>query len=144
MGDAHLTPAEKLRVVTDWKKSCLEMPHSDGQGGKGYPDKDILRWCDLLNSMPGICTIQSCAGHSSSGGRHIDSPGHLWLRLDKRMSAVFDAGALELAAAPVIERVSKIYTSWGQEIISIEFAGNERGKLEESMSLIIGFFQSLI
>jgi hypothetical protein len=42
-----------------------------------------------------------------------------------------------------VERVSRIYASWGEQIVEIVFAGSERGLLKESMELIVGFFEML-
>ena len=98
--------------------------------------------CAKLNAIPGVCTVQSCAGHGNPSS--VESPGHVWVRLDRAMSAAFDAKALELAAhTKLIERVARIYAPWGQEVASITFAGNERGLLTDSMRLIVTFFRSL-
>jgi hypothetical protein len=103
----------------------------------------MLPWCDRLNAIPGVCTLQSCAGHAASDGGVI-APGHLWVWLDRETSDAFDANAFHLAVKTrYIERVAKEYTAWKQEVASITFAGNERGLLHYSMSIILAFFESL-
>ena len=113
------------------------------QGILGYPDQDILSWCDKLNAIEGVCTIQSCAGHGpETNGCY--AAGHLWLRLDPVLSAAFEERVFELAQdTRHIERISKIYQSWGHEVTAIEFAGNGHALLTESMQVIYGFFESL-
>lgn len=73
----------------------------------------------------------------------MEYAGHLWLRLDRAMSTAFDAEAYTLATDERIEQVSRVYTSWGKEIASITFAGNERDSLNESMTVIVAFLRSL-
>lgn len=144
--DRHLSPARKREALAGWE-ACKGSGTSLGDGapgGAGYPDPEMFRWCDRLNAIPGICTLQSCAGHLDAGGRGVTSPGRLWLLLDPEMSAAFDARALDLAAdSDHIERVCRIYSSWGEEVTSIEFAGNERGMLEASMRRILAFFEAI-
>jgi len=60
----------------------LTRPPSDEPGG---PDPEILPWLLLINVIPGIYTVQSCAGHikgepkaDKQGG---PEGGHLWVRL---------------------------------------------------------------
>jgi hypothetical protein len=101
-------------------------------------------WCDRLNALPGVCTVQSCAGHTPEETGGGFRSGHVWLLLDEEMSTAFDTRAMELAAQEEhIERVSRIYAPWGQEVTSITFAGNERGLLDESMRIVLEFFLSL-
>lgn len=138
-----LTEDEKRAEIAEWEAACRAWPSASGDvGGRGFPDPDMIPWCRAVNAIPGVCTVQSCAGHESPGGYY--SPAHLWLRLDPAMSAAFNAEALRLSANTArIEQVSRVYTSWGKEIASITFAGNERDSLNESMALIVAFLQSL-
>jgi hypothetical protein len=59
------------------------------------------------------------------------------------LSARFDANALNLAVQPGIERVARHYTGWGQEVAVIEFQGEEWGRLDASMNVIVNFLTSL-
>lgn len=139
----YLTPFEKERVLTEWRETLRSMPKavpSDGDE-RGYPDPPIVPWCEELNDVTGICTVQSCCGHKRLDGTFVS--GHLWLRLDKEMAARFDMQALALAGASGIERVSRLYSQWGAEVVEIVFLGNERGQLERSMQSILGFLRTL-
>ena len=135
MADRHLSPDEKAEILSIW---CEEQRVE--ATGPGDPDPDMIPWCEKLNALPGVCTVQSCSGHLENG--HLRS-GHLWLRLDSSMSGAFDDAAFRLAAAPCMEQVARVYTSWGEEITSITFAGNERDLLAKSLHAIVSFFQSL-
>ena len=48
-----------------------------------------------------------------------------------------------MSVAAHIERVSRIHSSWGEEVVEVVFAGNERGLLAESIGLVTDFFMSL-
>lgn len=111
-------------------------------GRPGDPDPDIVPWCNRINALQGICTLQSCAGHRDNGNI-VTRPGHLWLWMDRLTSKIFDASAFELARHRNVERVERLYTAWGQEIASITFAGNERDRLAESMQAILVFLHEL-
>ena len=131
----HLSPSTKRRELARWKGLRLSAGTKSGD-----PDPDIYPLCDRLNALPGVCTLQSCAGHRN--GNVLDS-GHLWLWLDRRTAERFDRNAWALAAFPTIERVARFYSPSGQEITVIEFQGNERGALATSADVIRLFFESL-
>ena len=139
--DRWLTPDVKRKILAEWGvKKQQALPDGD-LAGRGFPDPEIIPWCDRLNKIEGVCTLQSCAGHemgSVEGGW-----GHLWLWLSEPISRAFDSRAFELASYPHIDRVERIYGSWGQEVASITFAGDERGLLAESGALILRFLGSL-
>lgn len=144
MASRYLTPEGKLKTIEAWRALRARVPPHGDQGGKGYPDPDIVPWTDRLNAMTGVCTLQSCAGHAAPDGRSDMAAGHLWLWLSEPMSRQFDAHAFELAArTDCIEEVSRRYGAWGQEITIITFAGNERGSLAPSMRVILDFFAAL-
>jgi hypothetical protein len=107
------------------------MPDGD-LAGRGWPDPEITPLCDKLNAMPGICTLQSCAGH---GG----NPGGLWIWLDEDTSRKFDQWGHVLANMEGIEVVSRKYTQWGQEITAIDFDG----RLENACRSVLFFFSAL-
>jgi tRNA(Phe) wybutosine-synthesizing methylase Tyw3 len=136
----YLSAAIKRRILTDWERRKRTAPSRESKdvGGSGRVDPDVVPWCDLINRIPGICTIQSCAGHRS--GKFMHS-GHLWLRLSKKKSASFDRKAFELSSWNEIESVSRVYSSQGQEITVIAFAGNERGLFDQSMRLVHRFLE---
>jgi hypothetical protein len=91
----------------------------------------LIVWTSL-NSLPGVCTLQSCSGHGGSG--------HLWLWLDAQMSLQFDRWGYVLARMPGVEVVSRKYTSWGQEVTAIEFDG----RFKEACESVSIFFGALV
>lgn len=139
----YLSPAGKYAELAEFDhyKTVYVTPPNDS-GGRGFPDPAILPWCDRLNALRGICTLQSCAGHRHNDGSL--SSGHLWLWLSPDVARAFRTRAFQLAKrSPPIERVYTLYADWGQEIADVRFAGNERGLLAESMELIFAFFSDL-
>ena len=142
----HLTPDEKERILTQWEEAKTKPRPSSAQGDQGWPDPDIFELCDALNRLPGVCTLQSCAGHGKQRGDelYVHLSGHLMLWLDETTSRAFDVTAFELARRyDLMEQVSRVYTSWGEETVRLEFAGNERGLLAGSSALILDFFTRL-
>lgn len=137
----YLTAEEKRTELATWNALIAGGRFTSDErdeGGCGYPDPAMIRWCAHLNDVPGVCTLQSCAGHPGKGG------GHLWVRLSGPMRRAFDRQAFRLAArVDLIECVAIEYKPWGKEIASIAFAGNERDSLNRSMRLIVAFFRSL-
>ena len=137
--DRWLTSEEKKGVLDGWDR-IKRRPASPGLGGRGVPDPAMVPWCDRVNKLPGVCTVQSCAGHREDG---YLSSGHLWLRLSQPMSEAFDRGALRLASRDGMEQVARIYAPWGEEVASITFAGDEHNLLPESMGTILAFLTEL-
>jgi hypothetical protein len=139
-----LSEDEKKDEVATWNSLCQKGRPEGEIGGRGYPDPEMIPWCAKLNAIRGVCTLQSCAGHRSVHDNSIASPGKLWIRLDPVVSALFDTQAFRLSAkVGHIEEVARLYASWGKEIASITFAGNERDSLNDSMRLIVAFFHQL-
>ena len=139
----HLHPSRKATALAAFAEDRRSMIAATTRSGeRGFPDADILPWCDQLNALEGICTLQSCAGHLRSDGTLVS--GQLWLWLTPDISREFHFRAFELARhSPRIERVRTIYTQWGQEVAAVTFAGNERNLLAESMQLVVAFFSDL-
>lgn len=133
----YLTPAHKRRILLEWEQTQRDYCH----GRIGDIDPDIVPWCGQLNALPGVCTLQLCAGHQRVPD-WLES-GHLWLWLDASMSQTFDREAFALAQHPLMEKVERLYMASGQEVTSLVFQGNERGKLEESCAVILSFMQRL-
>jgi hypothetical protein len=136
-GSRYLTTAEKTAELDGWRRTRDAFA---GIVGPGVPDPEMIPWCEKINALPGVCTLQSCSGHPDG---EIPRLGHLWLRLDDRRAASFHARAFELAAKTGIERISLIYQPWGHEVIQLEFAGSPDGQLEGSLGAILGFLGSL-
>lgn len=142
MTDRYLTDAAKAEALAEWERLKASPRPLDDPGGLGLPDPEIIPYVDALNAIEGVCTLQSCSGHREDRSRGVDAPGHLWLWLSEPMSRAFDRRAFELASSPMLEAVRRDYSEWGQEIVSLTFAGAERDLLPESGQSIIRFFHS--
>jgi hypothetical protein len=111
-------------------------------GGTGWPDPEIFEWCDRVNALPGVCTLQSCAGHKHPEGHTWN--GQLWLWLDAPTSRAFNGRAYRLVHHwPLIERVNRMYHDDGREIADVIFRGAGTGQLETSMAVLLGFLREL-
>jgi len=147
--------AVELKTWEATKADYLANPPTKFHGGHGYPDPEIFAWCDTLNAIEGVCTLQSCAGHRCTKESHcawcsenfdedeIDHVwnGQLWLWLDEIASLMFHKHAFELAAHPLIEKVSVHYHIDEKEIVDIVFKGTDQ--LDESMMVIMQFFSGI-
>ncbi len=134
-----LNETEKVAELAYWARLIAERSSKDGPGN---PDPEIIPWCEKINSIPGICTLQSCAGHVY-GKRGVRVSGHFWLWLSSEKAANFKQRAFELARVAAIEKISTIYQPWGQEIALVEFRGIPDGQLESSGRAITTFLASL-
>lgn len=65
--------------------------------GPGLPETSMIPWCEKLNDIDGLCTVQSCAGHGPDACGYRSS-GHLWLRLSAPMMKQFIERGSDLAA----------------------------------------------
>ncbi len=136
----YLTRKEKDDVLARWRQQCASATHDCGAG---LPDPPIVPWCQKLNSIEGLCTIQSCSGHGPDGQGYRSS-GHLWLRLSAPMMQRYIEEGGDLAAdKDHIERAGLFYDSAGAQVAFIEFRGAEQGKLDESAAAIYEFFRAL-
>ena len=138
---------EKLAILKLWEeKKKQSIPRGD-LAGKGWPDPDIIPWCDKLNEIEGLCTLQSCAGHGnkmSNGELHVKSKGILWIWLSESMNKAFYGNVFNsLAKHELMERVRILFSDWGQEIIELSFKGNECNCLDKSINVILNFFKGL-
>lgn len=138
MLNRYLDASSKTEELVRWRRLVADR---EGRNCPGDPDPVVVPWCERINSIPGVCTLQSCAGHEcgEDGGR---SAGHFWLWLSSDKAASFKQRAFELARNATIEKVSTIYQPWGQEVALIEFRGTPDGKLDESCAAIVGFLTS--
>lgn len=147
----YLTLTSKDRELAYWRVQRDEFLANPPEGrahlgGLGYPDPEIFEWCDRINALPGICTLQSCCGHIHPDGGM--SSGNLWLWFSEPVSVAFDRHAMELARQPCCrdERVRRIYHDNGQEIADLTFKGMERGEpqFRASMETIVLFLRQLL
>ena len=126
----------KQYVLAEW--GCTKRCWRAGDlQGTGEPDADVVPWCDRINELPGICTLQSCAGHDQGGT--IQS-AHLWIWMSATVAERFNRNAfLMYRNRDAIDSLSRHYLRDGKEIASITFFGNERDRLEESLMFVFGF-----
>lgn len=139
----YLVDTEKAVVLASWNETLESSTWcaTNDPGGYGYPDADMVPLVARINAMPGICTLQSCAGHRNAPD-HFYS-GRLWLRFSAAVSRAFERRAFVLASTSGIEMVRKIYFPPEYEVIDITFVGNEQGKLAENIEKIIDFLAGL-
>lgn len=135
----YLDECRKAEELGYWRRLLTER---DGRNGPGDPDPGIVPWCEQINAIHGVCTLQSCAGHEA-GEDGSRSAGHFWLWLSSDKASSFKQRAFELARNAVIEKISTIYQPCGQEVVLIEFRGIPDGQLEESGQAIVSFLASL-
>lgn len=102
-------------------------------------DSEMIYWCDKLNAILGMETRQSCSGHKkgdigkAEGIWGYETNANLWFVCDW----ITDDIALRFAKVPTMERVYKMYRPDGEMIWDLHFAGNNKGKLDESMRAIL-------
>lgn len=145
-----LTPEEKARHLAYWDETRADLSDITSPG---TPDPDVFPLVDALNAMPGVCTVQSCAGHRSPEPKSFDTrdrgdgftSGQLWLRVSDAVLVLLQARLAELLAEPSIEQVSLLYGRTERSpVVDIVFHGNERGMLPEASRAILSYFQSLL
>lgn len=140
MDSRYLTDDEKARHLAYWQDRRAEHFERDEPGA---PDPDIYPLVDFLNSLSGVCTVQSCAGHvrkSAIDGADYLEPAHLWIRASAAVLRVFQANVRTLMEYDGIERCAVLYHRELGDLIDLEFHGNERGRLALSITAIELFF----
>ena len=63
--------------------------------------------------------------------------------MDREYTDLFRLMVYDLVQQSLIERVSQVFTSWG-EFADITFKGNESGQLDESLAALREFFEGLV
>ena len=139
----YLTATEKDELIASWAKQLADLPKDHPHGGKGdgSPDPVMDSWVQQINVLRGMAVCQSCAGHKFS--EDMLQSGCLWIRPSVEMARVFYAQAFELAVKPGMDRVRVLFGYWGEELIEIRFAGQEQGRLLQSMDAILQFLRGV-
>lgn len=143
----HMKPKDKLRELQLWEE---KKAGPRGPGGAGFPDDRIIPLCDRINRLSGICTLQSCAGHSRSEEQRWSAPGNLWLWFDKWIFNTFVHHGSKLAEDPAMERIDLLYGRYlphdRRVVASITFLGDDKdpGSLERSSNVILEFLVGLL
>jgi len=142
MSERFMTPDGKAREL-----ASLARERAEG----GLADEAIMQYCDALNALPGVCTLQSCAGHRpgeiSAGApagtrdQQLERTAHLWLWLDERTADTFYYSAWRLSEHPCMEYVAIRFQPYGRQLVELIFHGNDcgPGHLASSMKVIIKF-----
>ncbi len=150
----YLTRAEKIRELKSFEDyKCIpgiwRRDHSDDPGGRGRVDHEVLPLVDDLNTLDGVCTIQSCCGHrwpanDGYGGEHF-MRGQLWLRLTERLMGAIDQRVGELLAHDVIVHVQRLYSFQEQgephDVLDVQW---HEDRMDEAREVISSFFRSLV
>lgn len=129
MTDRYMTPGGKAKEMAFWEKSQRESVKPEGDtGGMGYVDREIVPFCDAINKIEYVCTLQSCAGHRRE---HPDKPGttyfqpaQLWLWLRRNEAKKLYSKAAGLAGRDWVDSL-KIQIIDGREIADIIFFPQE-------------------
>lgn len=140
--ESFANPDVRSKILSEFAELRKQTAIGRCLGGKGYPDLDILPFCDWLNSFDGIYTLQSCAGHRASASEVL-SQATLWVWINARFLTLFNLRANRLAQEPLMEQVKVVYTQQG-EFVAIIFKGNENDRLFESLGILRGFFSCLL
>jgi tRNA(Phe) wybutosine-synthesizing methylase Tyw3 len=123
--------------------------HFNARGGEGWIDPEVLPLVDALNTLEGVCTVQSCCGHrhpipDDPDGAEWVHHGQLWLRLSESVSRNADERVGVLLAHDVIVHVQKLYSypemSEPHEVFDVQFRD---GHLESASRVIEDFFTSV-
>ncbi len=149
IGVRHLTEGLKAAILKGWEQRKVETAGRPWESG--FPDPDVFLLCDQINAMPGICTVQSCAGHRKpcpDGESAWASEAHVWVRLDVRIEPAFDYAAFDLAGQPNIYGVGKRYCPTDGAVATVDFAGldvagtdeHRQAALQDSMERVARFF----
>ena len=141
----YLTQEEKTRELHYWYDYMKELPprpaHQQIKVEDGIQDSEMIPWCNLINELPDVCTLQSCSGHKYPDGSMCS--GALWLRLTEKASNNFDKFVFNLSKQKEIESVSRDYTSYGEEVIEIYFRGIDFQSVNKAMEKVLEFVEKL-
>lgn len=137
-----LTKVSKERELARWE-ALKAGPR--GKGGMGFPDDRIIPLCDEINTLTGVCTLQSCAGHPRSTKQKWSAPGQLWLWLDRRMFRAFIRQAPAFAKRAGIEEVRLLFGRYNDDriVVDLLFHGDDKRRLKKSSTAILLFLRRL-
>lgn len=121
----YLTPETKEHELKLWRDTVRTAPRTGPllPGGSGGVDAEIVPYCTRINNVPGVVTLQSCAGHLQDRTHH--TAGQLWIAFSKPMAHAAYIGLPVLALHPRVDRLSFIWVG-GREIFDITFDGLNR------------------
>lgn len=102
-----------------------------------FMDDGMVEWCDRINAISGVTTLQSCAGHETSrtGESGYVRPGSLWFR-----AAYFTSEqARWLSEQKTIDQVAHLFGRGREPLWEVLFDGRNKSEthLKYSMNSII-------
>ena len=132
----YLTAVTKESTLAYWSQQKLKLRPDGDPGGNGWTDPEIVPLVDALNSLPGIVTLQSCAGHA--GYR-----GHLWIWCDATMARRLEAQRIGLRGVAASWR--ELNDSERRAVATLSFDGLDVSAeaFSQSASTILNFFRGL-
>jgi len=139
----YLTKQEKEKTLgylrDRYKKASLDPD--------GHLDLEMIPYLERINACDGMATLQSCTGHKKSKKRNWTSCGHLWIRLNKELTVLFDERLWQLVRCKFVNQVDKMYSFYKfvevQEMVSISFPGHEDDSFYQAIEFITRFFERL-
>ena len=134
-------PRSKAVHLENFEKARRWPLPDENVAGRGYPDPDIVPFCDWLNEHDGVYTLQSCAGHKARAG-HGASQGCLWVWLDKPFQDRLRAKAGQFVGGP-IDYIAIRYVPEG-EFVELLFRGNESDQLGVSLAALKILFAAVL
>lgn len=148
-----MTPDAKAVELARWEQVKAERP-ADALDAVGFPDPPIYALCDRMNQMPGLCTLQSCAGHrmpypANEGDGFYYHSAQLWLWPDEWTARRFYLSARQLRQRRLIENVRLLWVPHehpgdSREIIDVIFPGVWSPDWIEAQGAIVHFFSRLM
>lgn len=106
-------------------------------------DPWIVPWLERLNAIPGVETLQSCAGHEygetrAASGETSETDGVLWFRAT---SLFQDQHLVLLSAVRGVDAVAKLYGREEFPVVEILFRRRERERVLRTVTQLLAFWQ---
>ncbi len=122
----YMTPIGKSLAMAHWAKAQEESVKPVGDpGGHGYVDCEVIDFCEAINAMDYVCTLQSCAGHQLESfddpGTFYIEPANLWLWFTEAAARRFYTVAGDFERSPWVDSVRILFID-GREIADIVFS----------------------
>lgn len=108
-------------------------------------DPWIVPWLERLNAIPGVETLQSCAGHEfgevrAASGETSEVDGALWFRAHP----ILRESRLEiLSAVEGVDAVSKLFGREDFPIVEILFRRRERERVLRTLSELLEWWHGV-
>lgn len=144
----YLTPEGKVAELEYWRSAQRTSVRPPGDaGGHGFVDPEIVPWCDVLNAIDGVCTLQSCCGHrtpSADGeGDHVWN-GQVWLWLSEPLAMAVYKHIGSLGRSALFDSVALLFGK-GQgerEVLDVTFVPKP-GNMDRAMKALADFLRTV-